>query len=93
MATLVITNIDTELEQAIQRYSDRNPNSLQLHKTALESLPGGNTRTLLHAYPFPISIKRGVGHELFDEDGHKSVSARILPVLRTDMKQVLRLDR
>lgn len=59
------------LQAAVQRYEARNPRSKALHLDAAESLPGGNTRTLLHERPFPIAIARGEDHRLFDEDGHE----------------------
>ena len=59
------------LADAVERYRQRNPRSAALHAEALDSLPGGNTRTLLYQPPFPVFISRGEGHLLFDEDGHE----------------------
>lgn len=64
------TSISSALQAALKRYADRNPISLSHHKTALDSLPGGNTRSLLHESPFPIHISRGEGHLLHSADGH-----------------------
>lgn len=61
------------LEAAISRFEQRNPQSKALHEHAVRSLPGGNTRTILHTAPFPISMKSGQGFELYDEDEHKYV--------------------
>jgi glutamate-1-semialdehyde 2,1-aminomutase len=58
------------LRTAKARFIERHPTSLKLHEEAINSLPGGNTRTLLHTTPFPISIKSGSGYEVTDEDGH-----------------------
>ena len=61
------------LAEATRRYEARHARSAQLHAEARQYLPGGNTRTVLHDPPFPIAIRRGEGHLLFDEDGHEYV--------------------
>ncbi|GME53858.1 Aminotransferase [Neofusicoccum parvum] len=61
------------LEAAKARFLTRNPKSLQIHKSALLSLPGGNTRTVLHTAPFPVSMARGTAHQVTSEDNHTSV--------------------
>src|SRR5690242_8304647 len=33
-------------------------------------MPGGNTRTVIHLDPFPLTIVRGEGARLVDADGH-----------------------
>jgi glutamate-1-semialdehyde 2,1-aminomutase len=58
------------LSAAEERFVQRNPKSLECHQKAVKSLPGGNTRSLLHTAPFPLFMKSGKGHELTDEDGH-----------------------
>ncbi|KAI1375624.1 PLP-dependent transferase [Hypoxylon crocopeplum] len=58
------------IDAATARYADKNPKSKLLFERARESLPGGNTRTLLYTAPFPISIRKGEGHTLIDEDEH-----------------------
>jgi glutamate-1-semialdehyde 2,1-aminomutase len=58
------------LAAAEERFVQRNPRSLELHLKAVKSLPGGNTRSLLHTAPFPVFMKSGKGYELTDEDGH-----------------------
>lgn len=63
-------DIQALLSIARQRFTERNPNSLRFHEESLKSLPGGNTRTLLHTTPFPIFMKSGKGYQLTDEDGH-----------------------
>ncbi|RYP40826.1 hypothetical protein DL769_011709 [Monosporascus sp. CRB-8-3] len=65
--------LQAALGAAVQRYEERNKRSRELHLAALESMPGGNTRTLLHNPPFPTFIKRGEGYKVFDEDGHEYV--------------------
>jgi glutamate-1-semialdehyde 2,1-aminomutase len=68
---MIASREKTVLDAAIQRYVERNPTSLDIHKRALDYLPGGNTRTTLYSPPFPVSMKRGQGYQLYDEDGHE----------------------
>jgi glutamate-1-semialdehyde 2,1-aminomutase len=37
------------------RYTIANPKSLEAHNEACHHMPGGNTRTVLHATPFPLT--------------------------------------
>lgn len=46
----------TSLAIAQQEYSLSNPQSLKAHDEACSDFPGGNTRTVLHASPFPITF-------------------------------------
>ncbi|KAH7029046.1 pyridoxal phosphate-dependent transferase [Microdochium trichocladiopsis] len=64
------TTISTALQDALIRYAQRHPQSLKHHQEALLSLPGGNTRSLLHENPFPVLMARGESHLLHDVDGH-----------------------
>ncbi len=59
------------LSAARARFEERNPVSKELHGLAVQSLPGGNTRTLLHTSPFPLTMKRGKGPYVWSGDGHK----------------------
>lgn len=54
---------------AKQRYISKNKTSKTLHEEATQLLPGGNTRTVLHANPFPIYMKSGKNHQVTSEDG------------------------
>ncbi|KAK0647669.1 putative aminotransferase [Lasiodiplodia hormozganensis] len=58
------------LQAAQTRFLERNPTSLQIHQDASRSMPGGNTRSVLHTAPFPVSMARGHGYQVFSEDGH-----------------------
>ena len=58
------------LAKAHSIYTDLNPSSLQAHQSARQHLPGGNTRTVLHANPFPITFASGNGSTLISLDGH-----------------------
>ena len=53
-----------------QTYTLRNPTSHSLHLTALSHLPGGNTRTVLHYDPFPLSITSAHATTLHSADNH-----------------------
>lgn len=61
------------LAEASAAYAARNPESARHHAAAADVLPGGNTRTVLHFEPFPLSIVRGDGCRLWDVDGHEYV--------------------
>lgn len=64
------TSVITAYGQAEKGYIARNPESEELFLKATESLPGGNTRTVLFYHPFPVSIVRAEGARLYDADGH-----------------------
>ena len=68
------TSQDQTLTEAVQaaaaRFSARNPRSAALHAEAVNSMPGGNTRTTLHTDPFPVFIKSGKDYQVTSEDGH-----------------------
>ena len=61
------------IEDARARYVSANPLSLAADKSAEEHLPGGNTRSVLHFEPFPLTMTEGDGAELVDLDGHRYV--------------------
>jgi len=58
------------LDAAKARFVAKNATSLKLHGEAAKSLPGGNTRSLLHTAPFPVFVKSGEGYRVTSEDGH-----------------------
>ena len=58
------------IDAAEARYEGRNGRSRELHELSVTSLPGGNTRTLLHTAPFPVFMKSGEGYQVISEDGH-----------------------
>ncbi|KAK4038504.1 pyridoxal phosphate-dependent transferase [Parachaetomium inaequale] len=59
------------LGAAEARFIANNPLSQAQHDLATSILPGGNTRTLLHTSPFPLSMKRGQDAYVWDVDNHK----------------------
>jgi glutamate-1-semialdehyde 2,1-aminomutase len=58
------------LEAAKLRFVERNIKSLKLHEEAAKSMPGGNTRSVLHTAPFSVFLTSGHGYEVTSEDGH-----------------------
>src|SRR5262249_41383408 len=64
------TDLVTAAAEAEARYTAANPKSAERHRRAAESMPGGNTRTVLHYSPFPLTIVSGEGCYLRDLDGH-----------------------
>jgi glutamate-1-semialdehyde 2,1-aminomutase len=60
----------TAIDAAISRYETANPVSKGLHLKAVESLPGGNTRTAIFTAPFPVYMKSGKGYQVTSEDGN-----------------------
>ncbi len=65
-------NLDlaSALADARARYARSNPESERAYSQACESLPGGNTRTVLYYPPFPLTIARAEGARVWDADGH-----------------------
>lgn len=67
--------LDQALFQAVENYRTRNPRSAALLAEAEQSLPGGNTRSVLFHGPFPLSMERGEGCHVWDADGHAYIDA------------------
>ena len=61
------------IEDVRARYVAANPLSMAADRDAERYLPGGNTRTVLHFDPFPLTMVAGEGAELIDLDGHRYV--------------------
>lgn len=59
------------IEESRARYVAANPRSMEADINAEQFLPGGNTRSVLHYDPFPLTMVRGEGAELIDLDGHR----------------------
>ena len=59
------------IENARKRYAAANPLSEAAEENALQYLPGGNTRSVLHFEPFPLTMVSGDGAELTDLDDHR----------------------
>jgi glutamate-1-semialdehyde 2,1-aminomutase len=65
--------VDTALSDAMSDFARLRPKTAALQKRAENVMPGGNTRTVLFAVPFPIRIERAEGCVLRDVDGHSYV--------------------
>jgi glutamate-1-semialdehyde 2,1-aminomutase len=61
------------IEDALAKYKAANPLSDAAEENALQYLPGGNTRSVLHFEPFPLTMVKGEGAEAIDLDGHRYV--------------------
>ncbi|HKX08897.1 MAG TPA: aminotransferase class III-fold pyridoxal phosphate-dependent enzyme [Stellaceae bacterium] len=68
--TRVNYDLTTALKDSERRYTAANPKSEARFRKAAESMPGGNTRTVLHYSPFPVAFQKGEGQRLTDIDGH-----------------------
>jgi glutamate-1-semialdehyde 2,1-aminomutase len=66
-------SLNQAIEDARKRYVAENPRSEAADKNAEKYLPGGNTRTVLHYDPFPLTMVAGEGAEVIDLDGHHYV--------------------
>lgn len=64
-----IADLANALANAEKRYRARHPNSASRHAYAAAHMPGGNTRTVLHYSPFPLTWAGGKGNRLTDVDG------------------------
>src|SRR5205823_13155140 len=73
MAEAAVADLETLVAAAERRYVERNSESHRLHDERARSMPGGNTRTVIHVEPFPLTIVRGDGARLTDADGHEYV--------------------
>ncbi len=72
------TAAQAALRAAETRFVANNPLSKAQHGLAAGSLPGGNTRTLLHTSPFPLSMKQGKDAYVWDLDGHKYATLSLI---------------
>ncbi len=73
MAEVAVADLETLVAAAERRYVERNPESRRLHEARAKVMPGGNTRTIIHVEPFPLTIVRGEGAKLTDADRHEYV--------------------
>ena len=66
-------SLDAALAHARRRYVHENPTSASWAARAVDVLPGGNTRSVLHFEPFPFRVASAEGRSLIDVDGHRYV--------------------
>lgn len=71
--TLTQTSSTSTLQQSYERYALRNDKSKQLHESAHDYFPGGNTRTILYSAPFPLTFASGQDGTLTSIDRHTYV--------------------
>ncbi|RYC56130.1 hypothetical protein CHU98_g10077, partial [Xylaria longipes] len=65
--------IQAAYTEAEVRYVAANQASRAAHDAATASLPGGNTRSVLHWEPYPLCISSAARYTLRDADGHAYV--------------------
>jgi glutamate-1-semialdehyde 2,1-aminomutase len=65
--------IDSAVAEAVERYTCSNLKSLAQHQRAARVLPGGNTRTVLFAAPFPITLVSGHEARVVSLDGREYI--------------------
>ena len=65
--------LKSAIDDVRSRYVSANPKSHAADEEAARYLPGGNTRTVLHFDPFPLTMVAGDGAELTDIDGHRYI--------------------
>jgi len=66
-------SLKSAIADARARYVAANPRSQAADHRAEQFMPGGNTRSVLHYDPYPLTMVRGKGAELVDLDGHSYV--------------------
>ncbi|MBS38387.1 MAG: aspartate aminotransferase family protein [Thiotrichales bacterium] len=64
-------DLDSAVADIEARYVAAHPNSKARYERALKSMPGANTRTVLHYDPFPVTVVKGEGARVTDLDGHE----------------------
>jgi glutamate-1-semialdehyde 2,1-aminomutase len=75
MAARPLRNIDLDgaYREAERHYTAANPQSRKRNDEAARFMPGGNTRTVLHYAPFPLTFTKGEGCYVWDADGHRYI--------------------
>jgi glutamate-1-semialdehyde 2,1-aminomutase len=68
-----VVDLSARVADALGAYVERNPESRRLHEERARFMPGGNTRSVIHVDPFPLTIVRGEGARIVDADGHEYV--------------------
>lgn len=64
------SDLASSLAAAEERYRADNPKSAARAEEAARAMPGGNTRTVTHYTPYPLTIASGKGATVTDIDGH-----------------------
>src|SRR5919202_186869 len=66
-----VLDLDVQIAEALRHYVEGNPESRRLHEERARFMPGGNTRSVIHVDPFPLTVVRGDGARIVDADGHE----------------------
>lgn len=66
-------SLESAIADARSRYVSLNPLSGAADRKAERYLPGGNTRSVLHFDPFPLTMVKGDGAAVWDLDGHRYI--------------------
>ena len=61
--------LQAALDAAEAAYAAAHPASAEYYRRSTASMPGGNTRTVIHFSPFPLMFTAGHGARLTDADG------------------------
>ena len=64
-------SLEDAVAEVEARYVAAHPKSRARHERALASMPGANTRSVLHYDPFPLTLVKGEGAVVTDLDGHR----------------------
>lgn len=64
-------SLDAALDLTVARYRSATAASLRHYEKACKAMPGGNTRTILHYDPYPVTVEKGEGCTLWDVDGNR----------------------
>lgn len=65
------TTLADALSDTVRRYQEATPRSRDRHEQSCRAMPGGNTRTILHYDPYPVTITRGEGCTVWDLDDNR----------------------
>ncbi|KAF9694734.1 hypothetical protein EKO04_007232 [Ascochyta lentis] len=61
--------LDLRLSELVDWFRKSNPKSANAAAAAATVLPGGNTRTVLHSFPFPLAAESGKNTTITSKDG------------------------
>jgi glutamate-1-semialdehyde 2,1-aminomutase len=66
-------SLKTALDKARTTFTQRHPRSRAAFESGLSCMPGANTRTVIHAQPFPLTFSEGSSSTLITVDGYSYV--------------------
>ena len=64
-------DIEVVLAAVVEQYKQKTPKSRTHYDRACDAMPGGNTRTVLHYDPYPVTISKGAGCTVWDLDANQ----------------------